>query len=288
MRNDEDRDTSRDSSQDTSYVLGHSERELARLERQAGFFAEATRDILVRAGLKPGMRVLDVGCGVGDVTSIAADLVGTSGEVLGIDISSEALGIAEARMRASGRGQTRFLASPVEAFEGLEGFDAIIGRFILVHMPDPAAVLSLLASRARAGALISFIEMDMSTATAIPPLPLLAANIGRIIELYRRVGRQMDMGSHLFTAYRAAGLDPQLAGFTRIASGREEAGFEFVTESVRSLLPFMSKLGIATPEEIGIDTLYERLNAEARAGEHCIFYPRLVGAWAATGAVVTK
>ncbi len=123
-------------------------------------------------------------------------------------------------MRASGRSQARFLASPIEAFEGLDGFDAIIGRFILVHMPDPAAVLSTLASRARAGALISFIEMDMSTATAIPPLPLLAANIGRIIELYRRVGRQMDMGSHLFAAYRAAGLAPQLAGFTRIASGR--------------------------------------------------------------------
>lgn len=276
------------SSEETSYVLGHSERELARLERQAGFFAEMTRDILVRAGLEPGMRVLDVGCGVGDVTAIAADLVGASGDVLGIDISAEALGIAEARMRASGRSQARFLASPVEAFEGLDGFDAIIGRFILVHMPDPAAVLAGLAGRARDGATIAFIEMDMSTAAALPPLPLLEENIGRIIELYRRVGRQMDMGAHLHGAYRAAGLAPQLAGFTRIASGSEESGFEFVTESVRSLMPFMTRLGIATPDEIGIDTLYKRLTAEAKAGEHCIFYPRLVGAWATTGATVMK
>jgi ubiquinone/menaquinone biosynthesis C-methylase UbiE len=280
MRNDENRDP--------AYVLGHSERELARLERQAGFFADMTRDILLRAGLKPGMRVLDVGCGVGDVTAIAADLVSPSGEVLGIDISAEALAIADERMRAAGRGQVRFSATPLEAFEGLDGFDAVIGRFILVHMADPAAVLSSLASRARNGATIAFIEMDMSTATAIPPLPLLAANIGRIIELYRKVGRQMDMGSHLFAAYRAAGLAPQLAGFTRIAGGGEEAGFEFVTESVRSLMPVMGKLGIATPEEIGIDTLQARLIAEAGTGEHCIFYPRLVGAWATTGTVVTK
>lgn len=280
MRNNENRDT--------SYVLGHSERELARLERQAGFFADMTRDILVRAGLRPGMRVLDVGCGVGDVTSIAADLVGGTGEVVGIDISAEALDIAQARMRGSGRTHTRFFAAPVETFGGLEAFDAIIGRFILVHMPDPAAVLRGLAGRARGGAVLAFIEMDMSTAAALPPLPLLEANIGRIIELYRRVGRQMDMGAHLFAAYRAAGLDPQMAGFTRIASGAEQAGFEFVTESVRSLMPFMAKLGIATPEEIDIDSLRERLIAEAGAGEHCIFYPRLVGAWAATKASVAK
>lgn len=276
------------SSDDTPYVLGHSERELARLERQAIFFADMTRDILRRAGLKPGMRVLDVGCGVGDVTGIAADLVGDSGEVLGIDISEQALGVAEARMRAAGRSQTRFLATPLENFEGLGDFDAIIGRFILLHMPDPAAVLTQIAGAARPGARIAFIEMDMSTASAIPPLPLLAANIGYIIELYRRVGRQMDMGAHLFAAYRAAGLAPELIGFTRIADGTELAGFEFVTESVRSLLPIMAKLGIASPEEVGIDTLYERLVAEAGTGEHCIFYPRLVGAWAATGISVAK
>jgi hypothetical protein len=190
-------------------------------------------------------------------------------------------------MRATGRGHVRFSASPLETFEGLDGYDAVIGRFILVHMPDPAAVLRTLAGRARSGAMIAFIEMDMSTAAAIPPLPLLAANIGRIIELYRKVGRQVDMGSHLFAAYRAAGLSPELAGFTRIASGSEEAGFEFVTESVRSLMPFMDKLGIATPEEIGIDTLYARLVGEAANGEHCIFYPRLVGAWATTSTPVT-
>ncbi|MFK8253841.1 class I SAM-dependent methyltransferase [Ancylobacter terrae] len=274
------------SSDEPSYVLGHSDRELARLERQAAFFAEMTRDILLRAGLRPGMRVLDVGCGVGDVTAIAADIVGHDGEVVGIDISREALGVAEARMRASGRRQAQFRETPLEAFDGIDGFDAVIGRFILLHMADPAAVLVRLAQEARAGARIAFIEMDMSTAAAIPPLPLLATQIGHIIELYRRAGRQADMGSQLFASYRAAGLSPDLVALTRVASGHELAGFEFVTESIRSLLPFITRLGVATAEEIGIDTLYDRLVAEAGAHEHCIFYPRLVGAWAATGTVV--
>jgi SAM-dependent methyltransferase len=263
-----------------AYVLGHSDRELARLERQAGFFADMTRDVLLRAGLKPGMKVLDLGCGVGDVSSIAADLVGDGGEVLGLDISPEAIRIAGRRMKATGRDHVRFEASTIEAFGRFSDFDAVIGRFILVHIPDPASLIREVAGRMRAGAILSFVEMDMSTATALPHLPLLSRNIDHIREVYRRAGRQMDMGSHLFAAFRAAGLNPDLIGFTRIGSGKEEAGFEFMAESVRSLLPFIEKLGIATPEEIGIGDLQDRLRAEASDGEYCVFYPRLIGAWA--------
>lgn len=265
----------------SAYVLGHSERELARLERQAAFFADATREVLVRSGLKAGMKVLDVGCGVGDVAAIAADLVGPTGRVHGIDISPGALGIAEARMKATGRNWVDFAPTPIESFDGFAGFDAVVGRFILVHLPDPAALLRALVPKLAPGTTVSFLEMDMSTGAAVPPSALLQQNLGRIIEVYRRAGRQMDMGTALFPTFRAAGLEPQLAGFTRIGSGAEAAGFHFFTESVRSLLPFMEKLGIARPEEVGIDTLYERLAAEM-GPDHCIFYPRLLGAWAKT------
>jgi hypothetical protein len=57
-------------------------------------------------------------------------------------------------------------------------------------------------------------------------------------------------------------------------------GFDFLTESVRSLMPALEKLGIASPDEVGIDTLSERLAAEAGAADAAIFYPRFVVAWA--------
>ncbi len=76
-----------DSSHRAEYILGHSDDELARLERQSLFFAEPTADVLQRAGLKPGMQVLDVGCGVGDVTLEAARMIGPEGSVIGIDKS---------------------------------------------------------------------------------------------------------------------------------------------------------------------------------------------------------
>jgi SAM-dependent methyltransferase len=270
------------SGQDTNsaYVLGHSERERSRLERQASLFAEITRDLLTRAGVGTGMRVLDLGCGVGDVSSIAADLVGPGGAVLGIDVSADAVAVAAERLGRAGKTWARFSAVEIETFDGFAEFDVVIGRFILVHMPDPAALLRTLVQRVAPGATLAFVEMDMSTAAALPPLPLLETSIERITEVYRRAGKQMDAGANLFATFRGAGLKPQLAGFTRISDGAEPGGAEFVTESVRSLMPAMQMLGIASPGDIEIDTLQDRLAAEAAGGEHCIFYPRLVGAWA--------
>src|SRR5688572_5393529 len=84
------------------YVLGHSKQELIRLERQARIFAEATEDVLHRAGIRDGMTVLDVGCGVGDVSLAAARMVGPKGRVIGIDRAEEALQTARARAEAAG------------------------------------------------------------------------------------------------------------------------------------------------------------------------------------------
>ena len=74
------------------YVLGHSEQELARLRRQAKLIDPITRQFLIQAGVTSGMRILDVGCGAGDVSFIAASLIGSQGEVIGVDRSPDALG----------------------------------------------------------------------------------------------------------------------------------------------------------------------------------------------------
>ena len=57
------------------YALGHSDRELDRLSRQAQAFEPFTRQLLAEAGIQPGMRVLDAGCGSGDVSFLAAGMV---------------------------------------------------------------------------------------------------------------------------------------------------------------------------------------------------------------------
>lgn len=264
---------------ETSYVLGHSERELVRLRQQAAFFADMTRDILVRAGVSPGMTVLDVGCGIGDVTLVAAELVGPQGRVIGIDHSPGALAIANTRARAEQRPYVSFERAAIEAFDDYQSVDAVVGRFILLHLRNPAAALEDIIGRTNKGTLISFMELDLSTAASQPELPLLTRALDWIREVYRRSGGEPDMGSMLAPTFQSARLSPEVASFTRTGSGAETASFDFVAESIRSLLPNIEKLGIATADEVDIETLRERLIAGATA-EHRIYFPRFVGAWA--------
>jgi SAM-dependent methyltransferase len=79
------------------YVLGHCEAELQRLALQAALVEPITRQLLVDAGITDGMRVLDVGTGCGDVAFFAAELVGESGTVVGIDRAPAALAGARSR-----------------------------------------------------------------------------------------------------------------------------------------------------------------------------------------------
>ena len=112
-------------------------------------------------------------------------------------------------------------------------------------------------------------------------MPVFAQCISRIAATYTRAGLEPNMGSKLYAAFRAGGLAPELFGFTR-AGAADVAGVEFLVESVKSLLPVMEKVGVATAAEVDIATLFDRLTAEATAADGCIFYPRLVGAWSRT------
>jgi cyclopropane fatty-acyl-phospholipid synthase-like methyltransferase len=85
-----------------TYAPGHSEHELDRLSHQAEAFEPFTRQLFQQAGITPGMRVLDVGCGSGDVAFLAAELVGLSGEVIGADLATAAVNRATARAQARG------------------------------------------------------------------------------------------------------------------------------------------------------------------------------------------
>src|SRR3954452_22356543 len=94
---------------DPAYALAPSQDEYERLGRQAAFLRGTTERLFRAAGLAPGMRVLDVGSGSGDVALLAAGLVGPQGEVVGVDVDPAVLRVAAGRAESLGLANVRFV-----------------------------------------------------------------------------------------------------------------------------------------------------------------------------------
>jgi ubiquinone/menaquinone biosynthesis C-methylase UbiE len=265
----------------SAYALGYSEREFKRLELQGAFIRDLTDDVLKRAGLTRGMRVLDLGCGVGDVSLMAGEVVGPTGAVLGVDRSAEAIATAERRAVEAGQCYwVRFAATELEHFVPDGAFDAIIGRLILMYLPDPAATLRRLAVHLRPGGIMAFQELAMPAAKIIPDRPIFSRCRRWILEAFERGGVEIEMGPRLFATFLEAGLPaPQMIAAQRVEGGPQTFAYDYVAETLRSLLPLMEQVGVATAEEVEVDTLAERLRGEALASSACIMLPPLVGAW---------
>ena len=159
------------------YALGHSEQELDRLSRQAEIFEPFTRQLLRQAGISRGMRVLDVGCGSGDVTLLASELVGPSGKVIGADQAISAVQRATERARARQIANVQFFKGDPTGMQFDRPFDAVIGRFVLMYYLDPIDAIRRLAGHVRDGGLFVFQEFDLANCRSLPPAPTFERHI---------------------------------------------------------------------------------------------------------------
>jgi 2-polyprenyl-3-methyl-5-hydroxy-6-metoxy-1,4-benzoquinol methylase len=124
--------------------MGYDERERRRLALEASIQNPLTEQRLRRAGVASGMHVLDLGCGVGDVSMIAARLEERYGRVTAVDTDESALENARHRAQQQGLDNIAFLCNDCHSFQPDSAFDAVIGRHILIHASNP---LSLLQNR---------------------------------------------------------------------------------------------------------------------------------------------
>jgi SAM-dependent methyltransferase len=263
------------------YVLGHSDTELRRLAMQSTFWGELTEEVFQRAGIGAGMHVLDVGCGPGDVSFLAARLVGPSGNVLGIDRSEDAVKRASQRAAEQGLGWCRFAVADVEAFETDQRFDAVVGRLVLMYLKDPARTLRSLIRHLRPTGIVAFHEIILTSMRCVPPIPLMRRVEQWVLTAFERAGAELDMGLKLHATFRAAGLSPvEPYAAARPVAGPDSAGYEVIAAVTRSLLPAIEKFGIATKAEVDIDTLADRLRDATVAADACWLSPVMVGAWA--------
>jgi hypothetical protein len=269
--------------QPSGYALGHAEDELDRLINHARFFDDLTEHALHLAGLAPGMRVLDVGCGPGDVTFMAARLVGPEGAVIGVDTSLEAIELARQRAAAARLTNVHFLAQDLSDSELVldEAVDAPFwppGAAVRCR-PGPAAAPSAhLCEARRAGGLPGGWGERRSVLRS--SLPVYETTLQRIKQTFTRIGAEARTGHRLVRIFEEAGLPtPQMILHSRVERGPDSPIYDVGMQMTRVMLPLMQRTGVATAEEVGVETLAERMRAEAVALDATLVFPALIGAW---------
>lgn len=261
-------------------ILKHTHSELDRLIEQARFFGDLTKYMFRLAGIEMGMRVLDIGCGTGDVSFLAAKLVGTTGEVIGVDKSPQAVAMATKRAEAAGLTNVRFATADLTEVNFDQTVDALIGRLILMYFADPAVMLRRLCQFVRPDGVVVFHELDCTAAKSVPPCELVELSIARINQTFSRAGADVQTGLKLPQIFSEAGLpQPELLQMARLGYGADSPAYQQIAEITRTLLPLMERVGVATAVEVDIDTLAYRLCAEVVANNATLVAPPLVGAW---------
>jgi len=262
----------------TSYPFADRAAEFERLIAQGGIFDPLTRRLLQDAGLGPGMRVLDIGSGAGNVARLVADIVGPGGTVVGVDADLAAVELASQHNSAR---NIEFRVADVHTLDGIEdGFDAVTGRLVLMYLADPVGALRQAASRVRPGGLVCMHEGDLGYLWASPQTPLWEQVRAWFLEALQKAGVEARMGPALCGLYTKAGLPmPRLLFEAAIAGGPDNLGWGW-GNVVSAAVPLMEKLGVATRADVDPATLSNRLVAETVASGGCVIGPPMTGAWA--------
>ena len=249
------------------YVLGHADLEIERLQFQAGIIADVSRRLIRECGIGPGMRVLDIGCGVGDMSMLLAEAVGDTGSVVAFDRETVAIEVAKARALAAEHRQIEFVVASDEAFPDRSAFDAAIGRYVLHHQSDPVAMIRRAARAVRHGGIVAFHE----------PAGHIGGHTVPIIDLYVDLERSLssvfcttlpyrDVGGRLIGCFEDAGLPTPRLIWESVAGGHESPLWRLMAMTYQSVLPqIAASPGLAAAHVGDPATLADRLMAEARA-----------------------
>jgi SAM-dependent methyltransferase len=250
------------------YLFGSSAAETERLQLQAQILGSYTARFLDDAGIAEGMKVLDVGTGAGDVALLLAKRVGPAGAVVGVDANPEILETARARVAGARLSNVSLVAGDVASVDLEHGFDAVVGRCVLFFVSDPVVVVRRLASRIREGGIVAFQEPANATLApmSLPRSPLLEQLWEWILQTYRHIGMDLYNGLRLHSIFLEAGLPaPTMHLDAAVGGGPDWPGCRYMAALIRTLLPQIVKLGIATEQEVDIDTLADRLQEEVGA-----------------------
>jgi SAM-dependent methyltransferase len=219
--------------------------------------------------LRPGERLLDVGCGPGDAALALASDVAPAGEVVGVDRSEAMVAVARHRTSPSSLGggvAVRFVVGDAMALDQPDAsFDAVRCERTLQWVADPQVAVDELARVLRPGGRLSLIDTDWSTFRLDVGDPDLEARVVEAMRIERT--RPAQVGRHLGALVAAAGLAPmaETTATQRWTSWDPDADpVPLGCFSMASLAADLADTGHLDPDDV--DRVVATIHEAARAG----------------------
>ena len=252
---------------DGSHYVAGSAVELERLQLQARCLEGLTRRLIRESGIGPGMRVLDLGAGPGDVAFLVAEAVGPTGSVVGVDREEPSVALARRRATEAGYDNVAFAVAGDDALPADAPFDASIGRFVLIHQRDPAAMIRRAAAVVRPGGVVAFLEPAVHREShSLPEIELLSAASGSIRRLMLAALPSPDVAGRIITCFVEAGLpEPKVLWESVVPGSKDDIWLRSFVLNYKTFLPLMERFGTVDPRVGDPETLAERIRAEGIA-----------------------
>ena len=262
------------------YALGNTTDEDERLAWQAERFDPITETFFREAGIGNGQRVLDLGSGAGHVAMLISRIVGPAGSVVGVERDANSIARARDRVANAGVGNVTFTQSDVNEIPRSDPFDAAVGRFILMFVPEPVRVVRSLSQLVRPGGVIAFQEVSWATfLKRCSNSPLCSLSASLVHETFQRTGANTDMGPALAAVFQEAGLPPPVLTSVMLLGNAADLT-RWLVDLLRVLRAQMHELGISQSRLGDMESLPQRLQAELEASKDVVGGPDLVGGWA--------
>jgi len=258
------------------YALATGTAATHRLRVLHSLYGPGARRVLLRAGLQPGMRVADLGCGVGTVTALLAELVGPTGHVIGVDASGEQIAQAR-RLLPRGVSNVSFVeASATDTGLAAGSFDLVYCRFLLIHLTDPERALREMHRLLGRDGILVCEDGDLTSAGSHPPSALDA-----FADLWGRLGpaKGVDytLGRELYRMILAAEFSSPEIAFNQPVVARGE-NKRFLEWSVAEAGPAFIAAGLVTGEDLA--RLLRDMERIAEDETVLALMPRMSQVWA--------
>lgn len=189
------------------YIIGTDDKEIQRLGLQHALWREAALAAWRRAGIGPGMQILDLGCGPGYASFDLARLVGPQGRVVAVDQSEHFLEALNAGAAARGLTNIETVKVPIEDYAWpMSVFDAVWTRWVLCFLPQPEAALAGIDRALKPGGMLVTQEyVDYRSFRLEPAEPVFDTFLDAVQESWRHFGGDPNIARRFPRLFGALG-----------------------------------------------------------------------------------